>query len=77
MYVYEAIGDIAPVLHAFAKKGTKPHPYSERPYPISEKQIKREAEEKERRNAIKAKRIMEAFMHKTNARFKEESQNKQ
>lgn len=77
MYFYEAIGDIAPVLHAFAKKGTKPRPYSDRPYPISEKQIKREAEEKERQNAIKAKRIMEAFMSKTNARFKEESQNKQ
>ena len=32
MYVYEAIADIAPILHAFAKKGTKARKYSEKPY---------------------------------------------
>ena len=34
MYVYEAILDASPILHAFAKKGTKPRPYSEKPYGV-------------------------------------------
>ena len=29
MYVYDAISRLTPVLHAFAKKGTKPQPYVE------------------------------------------------
>lgn len=32
MYVYEAILDCSPILHAFSKKGTKPLPYAEKPY---------------------------------------------
>ena len=74
MYIYEAICDVSPILHAFAKKGAKPHPYSSQPYAISEKQIKKEREEKERKLAEKGKRFMEAVMHSTNKRFKEQSQ---
>ena len=74
MYIYEALCDVSPVLHSFAKKGTKPHPYSSRPYAISEKQIKQEHEEKERKLAEKGKRFMEAMMQSTNKRFKEQSQ---
>lgn len=77
MYIYEAICDVSPILQAFAKKGTKPHPYSERPYALTEKQRKREEEEKERLRAAKAKRIMEAFMEQTNKRFKEKPQSEQ
>lgn len=32
MYIYEAVLDAAPVLRAFPKKGTKPNPYSDKPY---------------------------------------------
>lgn len=32
MYVYEAILDCSPILHAFSKKGAKPLPYAEKPY---------------------------------------------
>ena len=48
MYVYEAICDVSPILHAFAKKGTKPEPYAKEPYPITEADI-REREEREAR----------------------------
>lgn len=48
MYVYEAICDVSPILHAFAKKGTKPEPYAKEPYPITEAEI-REREEREAR----------------------------
>ena len=31
MYIYEALCDVSPVLHAFSKKGTKPLPYRDKP----------------------------------------------
>ena len=71
MYIYEALCDVAPILHSMAKRGTKARPYAERPYAITEKQRIREAEEKEKANALKAKRFMEALMSSTNAKFKD------
>ena len=71
MYFYEAICDVSPILHAFAKKGSKPHPYPSKPYAISEKQIREERREKEQKLAEKGKRFMEALMHSTNKRFGE------
>lgn len=38
MYIYEAMCDVSPVLHAFARKGTKPIPYRTEPYPIGKKE---------------------------------------
>lgn len=32
MYIYEALCDVSPILHAFSKKGTKPLPYPSAPY---------------------------------------------
>ena len=69
MYVYEALCDVSPVLHAYAKKGTKPQPYSEKPYAITEKQRRYEAEEHARKIAEKGKRFMEAVMLSNNKRF--------
>ena len=62
MYIYEALCDVSPIMHAMAKKGTKPHPYPESPYAITENQRKREVEEKERKVAMKGKRMFEAFI---------------
>ena len=33
LYIYEALCDVSPILHAFAKQGTKPAPYPTEPYP--------------------------------------------
>lgn len=57
MYVYEAIADIAPILHAFAKKGTKARKYSEKPYEFKkpEKKTRREDPEKAKSERIKEK----------------------
>ena len=73
MYFYEALCDVSPVLNAFAKKGTKPQPYSSKPYAITEAQTKKIAEEKERKEFDKGKKFMEAFMLSTNKRFGENS----
>lgn len=70
MYFYEAICDVAPILQAFAKKGTKPTPYSSKPYPLSDKQMKRDEEEKQRALSEKGKKFMEAFMKANNSKFK-------
>ncbi len=59
MYIYEALCCVSPVLHAFAKKGTKPHPYRDKPYPISAEEIK---EHKEAMEKAKRKKAMAAFM---------------
>ncbi len=68
-YVYDAICSVSPVLHAFAKKGTKPIPYVDEPYPITRKS----AEDKERRKEVEAynknKAFMEAFMITNNQAF--------
>lgn len=49
MYFYEALCKVSPVLRAFAKKGTKPLPYTAEPYPLSRKEI-REREEREEKS---------------------------
>lgn len=57
MYVYEAIVDCSPILHAFSKKGTKPLPYAEKPYLMDKlrektQQEKEQEKENERLKAI-------------------------
>ena len=74
LYVYEAMCDVSPILHAMAKKGTKARPYPEQPYAITQKQRRRELEEKERAIANKGRRMMEMFMRKSNQQFEETSQ---
>ena len=69
MYVYEAICDASPILRAFAKKGTKPHPFTEKPYPLTAKQRINDAADKEKAVAEKGKRMMEAFMKLNNSKF--------
>ena len=49
MYVYEAICDASPIYHAFAKKGTKPLPYSKEPYGMKHKK-EQEISEQEIKN---------------------------
>jgi hypothetical protein len=69
MYIYEAICDVAPILHAFAKKGTKPTPYSKEPYPLNAKQSEQKEEEKQRMLSEKGKRFMEAMATSINKKF--------
>jgi hypothetical protein len=70
MYVYEAICDASPIFHAFAKKGSKPHPYADKPYALTDKQRERDAVNKEKAIAEKGKRFMQAFMEINNSKFK-------
>lgn len=59
LYVYEAIMDVSPILHAFAKSGTKPRKYREKPIPITEEEIKQNEEEaRQRRLEYMRQRLM-------------------
>ena len=73
MYIYEAICDASPILHSFAKKGTKPHPYTDKPYSLTDKQRKQETINKEKVVHDKGKKFMEAFMTLNNSKFKKEN----
>lgn len=48
VYTYEALCKVSPVLHAFAKNGTKPLPFSSEPHGIEKIRENREKEEKEK-----------------------------
>lgn len=45
VYIYEALCDVSPVLHAFSKKGTKPLPFSKAPYGMEEYEQNKEERE--------------------------------
>lgn len=55
MYFYEALCDVSPILHAFAKNGTKPIPYRTTPYELS---AKKEPTEEEALNKEKNEKIL-------------------
>jgi hypothetical protein len=56
VYVYEALCDVSPIIHAFSKKGTKPLPYPSKPYGLEEdkktEDNKKQEAENERLKAI-------------------------
>ena len=74
MYIYEALCDVSPILHAFAKKGAKPTPYASKPYALTNEQVEREEEEKQRKLAEKGKRFMEAMAASINKKFEGNAQ---
>ena len=69
MYIYEALCDVSPLLQAFAKKGTKAHPYVDHPYSITNDDREEERKLKEQRDREKAKQYMLGKMAKINKTF--------
>ena len=69
MYIYDALARISPILHAFAKKGTKAQPYVEEAYPINKKTIDNAKIKKEKANSKKGLSYMQAYMAQNNKRF--------
>jgi hypothetical protein len=69
MYIYEALCDVSPLLQAFAKKGTKAHPYVDHPYSITKDDREEEQKLQEQRDREKAKQYMLGKMAKINKMF--------
>jgi hypothetical protein len=61
-YIYEAFCNASPLFHAFAKKGTKPIPYPERPHAITEEEKERDEVMEEKKMMEKGKAIIKAKM---------------
>ena len=70
-YVYEAVLDAAPVLHAFAKRGAKPLPYRKEPFGVFLSKDRRAVRSREERQDEKAMAMMHMFAEATNRRFRE------
>lgn len=48
VYIYEALCNVSPIFNPYAKKGTKPIPYPHKPYDITEEDIEKSKEEKQK-----------------------------
>ena len=70
-YFYEALVDAAPVLRAFAKKGTKPTPYRKEPFELFNRQDKEKQEKVQENHDNQAKAYMETFAMAINKKFEE------
>ena len=70
-YFYEALIDASPILRAFAKNGTKPTPYRDSPFELSDHQNKEQRQRVEEKHDEQAKAYMEAFMVSINKKFQE------
>jgi hypothetical protein len=70
-YIYHALCDVSPVLNAFAKAGTHPTPYLERPIPLTKEQTKNKEQIKQEKSDSMAKAFMEMFMVSHNKKFEE------
>lgn len=75
VYVYEALCDVSPILHAFSKKGTKPLPYPSKPYGLEENKEKTEEQkQKEAENErLKAIIAFNAWEKATRKHFEKEA----
>lgn len=71
MYIYDALSRISPILHAFCKKGTKAQPYVKEPYPISKQEIENSKSKREKEEAQKGVRYMQAYMVQNNKKYEE------
>lgn len=61
LYIYDALCKVSPVLHAFAKPGTKPIPYNDKPYPMTKEESEKERLEKQKADRQLAKAKFQAW----------------
>ena len=71
-YIYEVVSDLAPVLQAFAKRGTKATPYVKEPFALSDKEARERRERDEKKKFVKMQEKMLAFMKANNTKLKQE-----
>ena len=71
MYIYEALCDVSPILHAFSKKGTKPLQYRSKPMSEEIKQVETEKEKEIEINneRLKARIFFEKWARATKKHF--------
>lgn len=71
-YIYDAISCLVPIMHPFAKKGTKAEPYLDKPYPLKEGNTEDKPEDKNiKQGKVKALEWMQERMIAINSHFNE------
>ena len=71
-YIYDAISRLVPIMHPFAKKGTKAIPYLEKPYPLNEGNTEDKPKDtKIEQGKVKALEWMQERMIAINSHFNE------
>lgn len=68
MYFYEALCDVSPLLRAFAKNGTRAHPYAKKPFEF-EKPAKKRKEETVKKKIENTFNYMQNLMMRFNSAF--------
>ncbi len=71
MYIYEALCDVSPILHAFSKKGSKPLPYRTKPMSeeINDMKTEKEKEQQILNERMKARIFFERWARNTAKHF--------
>ena len=69
MYIYEALCDVSPILHAFSSKGTKPLPYSNKPYTQSIEKTEDDKKQEEENQRLLAILYFKKWAKDTKKRF--------
>lgn len=71
-YIYEVLTDVAPVLHAFAKKGTKATPYLAEPFALTNEEVRERKERDAKLRYDKHRAKLAAWAAKTNIQMIQE-----
>lgn len=74
MYIYEALCDVSPILHAFSKKGAKPLQYRSRPMSdeLKEDKTEKEKEIEIKNEQLKAQIFFERWARSTKKHFEKQ-----
>ena len=71
LYIYEAIGDMSPILRPFAKHGTKPIEYSSEPYPLDEEDREQKRKREQEAKAEAVREMLRGWAKNVNTKIKE------
>lgn len=73
LYIYSALCAVSPVMHAFAKNGTKPIPYLDEPIPVTKEEIREKRERDARARYERIKRSTDSWMISANVRLSKQT----
>lgn len=72
LYIYDALCAASPVFRSFTKRGTKPIPYIESPYPMTKRERKSDAAREEKKVFDKGKAYFAAILAQQSKKKNEE-----
>lgn len=72
LYFYEALCDVSPLLHAFARSGTKPSQYPSEPYPLTDTEKEQKKAQEEKLQQEQYKDYIARFAKSFNEKFRKE-----